>query len=120
ELRTFILDRTNRSATCDATVTNAPLQHISFGIVEAVALRLKLYDPRVTTANDGTIKTDPMSRMLTIATVNVAFSGYDGATVSPNRSERLRWFVGAVLTPDFGLAGGVSFLPIRGFSTNAG
>jgi hypothetical protein len=32
----------------------------------------------------------------------------------------LRAFIGAVLTPDFGISGGFSWLPVRGFALNGG
>jgi hypothetical protein len=119
-VRAFVVSNMGREVQSDVSLANTPLQRFSFGIVEAVAFGAKLYDPRVKLADDGALKADPMPRLMTIVTVNRSFSGYDASTLSPSAEEKQRWFFGAVIAPDFGLALGYSYLPIRGLSINAG
>ena len=119
-VREFASGHVAKEVAADLTVLNAPPQRTSFGLVEAVAVWADLHDPRVKLADDDTIKADPLPRLLTIVTVNHSIGGYDPETVAPSRQEKHRLFYGVTILPDFGVAGGYSFLPIRGLSINAG
>jgi hypothetical protein len=103
----------------DVRFANTPRQHVSFGLVEAVSFGVSIDDPRVD-LDDGDIVADPLPRLLTLVTVNASFAGYDRTSVRPSEAEKWRWFGGVALVPDFGLAAGVSYLPVRGVSINLG
>ena len=110
-----------REVKSDFTFSNRPLQRVSFGLMEGIALKAGVNDPRAKLDDDeGTLRADPLPRLLTIVTVNSSFRGYDPTTVNPTTAEKWRWFGGAVIAPDFGLAAGISYLPIRGVAINAG
>lgn len=118
--RTFVSGNLEREVKTQVTFANTPPRHYSFGLLEAVAFGAWVNEPRVKLNKDGVITSDPMPRLLTIVTLNRSFSGYDPSTVTPTSHEKSRAFVGGVITPDFGLAGGLSWLPVRGFAVNAG
>lgn len=118
--RTFIAGNLAREVKGETTVANTPLQHFSFGLMEAVAVKAKVHDPRVKLDDDGNLKADPMPRLLTVVTFNGSFKGYDASSIRPSAAEQWRWFAGGIITPDFGFAGGLSYLPVRGLAVNAG
>ncbi|OGA54746.1 MAG: hypothetical protein A3G25_12410 [Betaproteobacteria bacterium RIFCSPLOWO2_12_FULL_63_13] len=119
-VRAFVTSNQVREVKADVTFANTPLQRISFGLVSAVALVAKVVNPRVKLDSSGALKADPLPRLLTLATVNGGFDPYDASALSPSKAEQFRWFGGAVLTPDFGVAVGVSYMPVRGLSFNTG
>jgi hypothetical protein len=118
--RAFVTTGMAREVKSDTVVTNIPRQRLSFGLVEAVAFKAGVQDPRVTLDDDGNVKADPLPRLLTILTVNSSFKGYDRSAISPSRAEQWRWFGGAVIAPDFGVAAGFSYLPVRGLAIDVG
>lgn len=120
DVRTFTVASLGREVKADTTVVNAPLRNFSFSLVEAVALKARLKDPRVKLDDEGNLKADPLPRTMTLVTLNRSFRPYDPSTVSPQSAEKYRWFAGAVLTPDFGAAIGLSWMPVRGLSVNTG
>lgn len=120
QFRTLLTSGVSREVTTEITVANTPRQRVSFGLVEAVAFAAKLQDPRVKLTGNGTVQADPLPRLLTIVTVNTSFRGYDASAITASPQEKVRWFAGAVVLPDFGVAAGLSFLPIRGVSVNGG
>ncbi len=118
--RTFVAANLAREVKSDTVVANAPLQRFSFGLMEAVAIKAKVHDPRVKIDDDGELQADPLPRLLTIVTFNGSFKGFDPTTVRASKAEQWRWFVGGIITPDFGLSGGLSYMPVRGLAVNTG
>jgi len=119
--RKFATANLAREVTTAQTFTNAPYDRYSFGLMEGLAVKVWLDDPRVKLDDDdGTIRADPLPRLATIVTINGSFKGYRRSALAVTRAERWRWFAGGAITPDFGLAGGISFLPVRGLALNAG
>jgi hypothetical protein len=108
-----------RKVTSTVTFANAPLQHYSFGVMEGVAFLAKVNRTRVA-LDDGVLVSDPLPRTLTIVTVNRSFRGYDAKAVTMTREEQWRWFAGAAIEPDFGVAAGLSYQPVRGLAFNVG
>jgi hypothetical protein len=108
-----------RKVTSTVTFANAPLQHYSFGLMEGVAVSTKVNKTRVT-LDDGVLVSDPLPRTLTVVTVNRSFRGYDPKAVTITREEQWRWFAGAAIEPNFGVAAGLSWLPVRGLALNVG
>jgi hypothetical protein len=119
-VRGFVTANIEREVKADLAFANAPLRRFSFGLVEAVALGVKVRDPRVKLNDAGNLTADPMPRTLSMVTLNASFRPYDPTLVSPTAAEKWRGFAGAVLTPDFGMTVGLSYLPVRNFSLNLG
>jgi hypothetical protein len=118
--RKFVGTNLGREVKAEVTVENVPPRYVSFGVMAGVAIGAKLQDERVKLGDDGRLQADPLPRLLTIITVNASFRGYDPASVTMTKQERWRWFAGAVIVPDFGVASGLSFLAVRGVALNAG
>jgi hypothetical protein len=68
----------------------------------------------------GILVADPLGRVLTLALVNWSPAGYDDRDPHIEPAERIRPFLGAVLTPDFGPAAGVNVLIVRGLGVAVG
>jgi len=101
---------------------NSPRQRVSFGVMTAFALggKVKAGETRVKVNDDGNLTLDPIGRQLNLVVVNVGFRPYNADAFHPTRLERFQWFAGAVVTPDVGLAIGVSAGIVRGLTLNAG
>jgi hypothetical protein len=88
--------------------------------VAAYAFRGGIVDAARVKVKDGILVADPLDRRLSLVVVNLGFKPYDEGAFHPTLAERLRWFVGAVVTPDFGVAAGVSAGIVRGLTVNFG
>jgi hypothetical protein len=75
---------------------------------------------RVKLNDDGNVVADPLSRQINLVVVNIGFRPYNADAFHPTPAERFQWFVGAVVTPDFGVGAGVSAHLVRGLSVNFG
>jgi hypothetical protein len=102
----------------DVTYENVPLEHLSFGAIAAV-MGSTSGDRRVK-LDSGNLTANPISGTLSMATLNIHPKRYDPKTATPTQAERFRFFVGACLTPEFGLGAGLGYSFIRGLSINAG
>jgi hypothetical protein len=98
---------------------NVPPTRFGLGLLTGYVVSARTKAVRVRSAN-GVISPDPPGRQLSMVVVNGAFRSYDPGRVSPGWSERIRWFAGAVVAPDMGAGGGLSFLVVRGLALNAG
>lgn len=98
---------------------NAPRQRFSLGVATGYVAPTHATAPRAS-LDRGTIVAEPPVRRASLVLVNGTFRSYDAARPSPAWSERLRWFAGAVVAPEPGIAGGVSLLVVRGLAVNAG
>ena len=101
-----------------AELRNVPLTRYGFGLMTGFSF-LRSSAPRVE-VDDGVLEHDPLDRTITMVTFNGAFTPYDADAFSITKAERHRWFVGAVITPSFGVGLGYTFLPTRGLGINAG
>jgi hypothetical protein len=117
--RTLVTTGTSTTAELDQTFKNRPPTHFSFGAGAAVMVTASLDRPRVTT-DRGVIVADPLDRVMTMAFVNWSPGGYDEKSPSIRGAERVRLFLGAALTPDFGPAAGINVLLVRGIGITAG
>jgi hypothetical protein len=99
---------------------NTPKRLASLGLVAAYAFRGGIVDAARVKVKDGILVADPLDRRLSLVVVNLGFKPYDEGAFHPTLAERLRWFVGAVVTPDFGVAAGVSAGIVRGLTVNFG
>jgi hypothetical protein len=120
DVREFVLANVEREVKAEVAFANAPLRRFSFGLIAAIAPGVTVRQPRVTLDDDGNLKSDPMPRTMSMVTLNRSVAPYDPTTVSVTRAEQWRYFAGAVLTPDFGMTIGLSYLPVRNFSLNLG
>lgn len=103
----------------DVSFRNRPLTYFSFGAGTGVVLDPKMRKVRAKLEGDQVVA-DPLGRELTMILMNWSPTGYDADTISPTWSERLRFFWSAILTPDFGVGFGGSFLLVRGLALNGG
>lgn len=102
-----------------AVIKNAPLTKLSFGLMTALSFGRTFDKPRAK-VDDGVLADDPLDRQVNMVVLNSAFRAYDADMFAPTRAEMWRWYAGAVVSPAFGLGGGVSFLPLRGLGINFG
>jgi hypothetical protein len=119
KFRALLLDLEGQSLEAALTLQNTPLRHTSFGVLTGVSFARTSKHPNVT-VDRGVYAHDGLDRQIAMVTVNRSFEAYDEKTVRITRAERHRWFVGAVVTPTFGVGAGYSYLPIRGLGVNVG
>jgi hypothetical protein len=99
---------------------NSPRRLASLGIMTGYAFGGSVKEgPRVK-LDAGKFVADPLPRRLSLVVVNMGFRRYNAEAFHPTKAERYRWFAGAIVTPDFGVAVGASALLVRGLSANAG
>jgi hypothetical protein len=103
-----------------AELSNVPLTRFSFGLLTGLVVGSSHSSGQRVKVDENVYSLDPLDRQLAMVTFNGAFTPYDADTFKPTGAERLRWFVGAVITPTFGVGGGVSCLVIRGLGINVG
>jgi hypothetical protein len=115
--RTLI--RTPRVAETDFSFTNRPETHLTLGALSGVLLWGEVDRPRAKLEN-GSLVADPLGRLVTMAVINWAPTGYDAEAFSPTKPEVWKFFAGAILTPDFGVGVGVSVQLVRGVAFNVG
>ena len=121
QFRALVVTALSTSAELDMTFKNRPLTHFAFGAGAAVMayasvnrVRAKVDD------NSGSLVSDPLPRVMTLAFVNWSPGGYDEASPKLTTRERFRGFFGAALTPDFGIVGGINVLLQRGIGIVVG
>jgi len=119
KFRTLVADLHNEELSGKAELRNVPLTKYSFGLMTAFSFLRSSNAPRVK-LDEGVLEHDPLDRQLTMVTFNVAFNRYDSDAFTISRPERHRWFIGAAITPTFGVGFGYSFLPVRGLGINVG
>jgi hypothetical protein len=117
--RTMLLEVEGQELRAELTIQNAPLRRSSFGLATGVSFGRTSAHPNVK-IDRGVYAHDALDRQLVMVTWNRAFAAYDDKAARITHAERHRWFVGAVVTPTFGIGAGYSYLPIRGFGLNAG
>lgn len=121
EFRSLAKNGLSTSAELEMTFKNRPPTHFTFGAGSAVAFHATV--SRVRTKIDDDTKnlvSDPLPRVLTMAFVNWSPRGYDETSAKISPPERIRGFVGAALTPDFGMVGGANVLLFRGIGVLVG
>jgi len=107
-------------ATGTTALSNIPLTRMSFGVMTGLMVgRPSMDEPRVSVQN-GVIAKAPIERAMTMVVLNMHPRAYDADWPDVTWAERLRFFAGAVLTPDFGLTAGAGIGVVRGLSLNAG
>lgn len=120
QFRALAVNRMSTSAELDLTFKNRPLTHFAFGGGAAVMGYARVNRVRAKVdGGSGSLVSDPLPRVMTLAFVNWSPKGYDEASALSTR-ERVRAFFGAALTPDFGVVGGVNVLLQRGIGVVAG
>jgi hypothetical protein len=117
--RALLLDLEGKPLEAELTVLNTPLRHASFGLLAGLTFGRTATHPNVK-IDRGVYARDELDRQTVMVTVNRSFAAFDEKAIRITTAERHRWFVGAVLTPAFGVGGGYSFVPIRGLGINAG
>ncbi len=100
-------------------LVNIPLTRHSFGLTSGFLFHARSKSPRVTIADD-TFASDPLERPMTMVIFNTSLKPYDADAFTMTDAEKTRWFVGAVLTPTFGVSVGFSYVPLRGVGVNIG
>lgn len=101
----------------DVTLHNTPRRLLSFGAIAGGMFAIHGDQAKV---DSGKITADPLSGGITLAAVNISLRRFDPTTVSATSPEKVRAFVGYVVTPEPGIGAGLSYLFFRGFSINAG
>jgi hypothetical protein len=120
-VRTSIDGLLTTTAETQLTFNNRPETHASLGAGAAAIASASLSRPRVKVSSDtGTLTAAPLPRVMTMAFVNWSPAGYDGGQSHVSWAERVRPFVGAALTPDFGVVGGANLLLFRGVGVLVG
>lgn len=119
KFRDFVLNGADQ-VTSDITFRNQPLTHFSLAAVTGLALKGSMNKPRVKLDDQGVVVADPLGRVLTMIAFNWSPRGYDTELFEPSTDERYRVFAGAIITPDFGVGGGLSVLLVRGLAVNVG
>jgi len=112
---------TRRSA--EFKLSNTPRTRYSFSVLTAAIVGSPHYSAgtiRSKIGSNGAIVLDPMPTLLTMALVNVHPRSYDAQSDTVTWAERVRFFGGTAVTPDFGLGGGIGVLIVRGLTANAG
>jgi hypothetical protein len=102
-----------------AELRNVPFTKYTFGLMTAFSFWRTSNAPRVKVDN-GVLENDPLDRQLIMVTFNSAFTPYDADAFSITGAEKHRWFIGAAITPTFGVGVGYSYLPIRRLGINIG
>jgi hypothetical protein len=118
--RTFINGLTGASVTAGYDLKNSPKRLASLGVMTAYAFKGGIKGAMRVKVKDGNLVADPLDRRLSLVVVNFGFLPYNAESFEPTRPERFRWFVGAVITPDFGIATGLSAGIVRGLTVNVG
>lgn len=118
-LRKWLAGVAPTDVTGEFTLKNMPYQRYSFGLFAGAIVtdfggstRIKI--------DDNTVVRDPLSRSMTMVTLNIAFSAYDADAPKIAPQERTRYFIGAILTPEFGIGTGISVGLMRGLAVNVG
>lgn len=96
----------------------APKERYSFNVVTAA-----IFDPRSNgrvKLSSGKLADDPITGPLTTAVLNFHALGFDPDEPQMTSGERYRFFLGGVITPEFGLSAGVGIGLVRNVSLNAG
>lgn len=101
----------------DTTLHNAQRRLLSFGAVAGGMFAV--HGDRAKVDSDK-IAADPLSGSITLAAVNISLRRFDPNTVNATSREKVRAFVGYVVTPEPGVGAGMSYLFFRGLSINAG
>ncbi len=117
--RALTLDLEPEPVAAVMRLRNAPRERFSLGVATGYVAPAHATSPRAS-LDRGTIVAEPPVRRASLVLVNGAFRSYDAARPSPAWSERLRWFVGAVVAPEPGIAAGLSLLVVRGLAVNVG
>jgi hypothetical protein len=120
EFRKFFTDLKPKEITAQVKLKNLPMEHYSFGVVSALVVWGGVNKTRVKINDDGNLVSDPLPRQLNMVVLNRSFKAFDSESLTITKEERTRWFVGAVVTPNFGIGGGVSVLAVRGLALNVG
>jgi hypothetical protein len=101
-----------------STLLNIPPARVSFGLMGGVFLNAGTSAPRAK-IDSGKLAEDPIPYALTIAAIQF-HAGHDPTLTKMSRAERVRLFVGTVLTPSIGVAMGGGWAPVRNLSLNIG
>jgi hypothetical protein len=115
--REFVTGLTAVTVSGAFDLKNSPRRLVSLGVASAYAFRGGVVNATRVKLDDGNIVADPLDRRMSLVVVNFGFKPY---AFSPTNAERYRWVVGAVVTPDFGVAAGVSASIVRGLAVNFG
>lgn len=107
KFRDFVVAGRPERVESQVTFSNRPPAHFGFGVGTALVLAGKVDRPRVKLER-GVLVADALGRQLTMALVTWSPRGYDEQAYGMSASERFRPFAGVILTPDFGLGGGLS------------
>ena len=118
--RQFITVLNGANVVAGYDLDNSPKRLASLGVMTAYAFKGGIKDAMRVKVKDGNIVADPLDRRLSLVVVNFGFLPYNADAFEPTRPERFRWFVGAVITPDFGIATGLSAGIVRGLTVNVG
>lgn len=106
--------------TGEAALTNAPPTRFTYGLMTALLIGNTTLKENRVKVDGNKIAKAPLPRSMTMVMLNMHPRGYDAEWPEVTRAERTRFFVGGVLTPDFGVASGVGFGVVRGLSVNTG
>ena len=121
QFRALAVSALSTSAELDMTFKNRPLTHFAFGAGSAVMGYARVNRVRAKVGDgSGSLVSDPLPRVMTMAFVNWSPAGYDDASPTISTRERVRGFFGAALTPDFGIVGGINILLQRGIGIVGG
>jgi hypothetical protein len=104
----------------ESKLQNVPDTRYSFALMTAVMVGAPTLSATRVKVDQGKLTDDPLPGLLTMAVVNIHPRPYDAAAFGQTWAERVRFFAGATITPDFGAAAGAGIAIIRGLAVNAG
>jgi hypothetical protein len=118
--RDFIGSLTGPKVSAAFDLKNTPKRRATLGVMTGYAFAGSVKGAMRVKVKDGNLVADPLDRRLGLVVVNFGFKPYDEDAFHPTKAERFRWFAGAVITPDFGAAIGLSAGIVRGLTVNVG
>ena len=106
------------SSSASTTVTGIPYQRLSFGALGAYVAHASASTDRVK-VDSGKVVADPIGRAMTAVVLNI-HPKFNPKAPKMESGERKRAFIGAVLTPNLGVAMGLGYGFLRNLSINGG
>lgn len=120
EFRKLVTAGGAKTTVGDSVLTNLPRTRLGFGILAGMLVGHPSLEEDRVKVDGGKIVKAPFDRNLSMVVLNFHPKGYDSEWPRMSMAERLRLFVGGVLTPDFGVSAGIGVGLVRGLSVNIG
>lgn len=105
----------DKPLTSNDSFSDTPLSHLDMGLAAGAILRIR--GAERTKLNDaGNVVADPLSGLVSMAVLHWHPIAFDSATATPTAAERGSILFGFIVTPEPGLATGLSWTLFRGMN----